>query len=82
MASIKVTSPFTVMLDPPKEDEKREFDAYTFPAAGEYDDVPEEAAAHWYTQMHVEGYEPAPRVKVLAPKPEVEHHDSRQEPTA
>jgi hypothetical protein len=79
MATLKVTSPFTVQLDktlpdgsPRAQDEPT---AYTFPTAGTYEDVPAEVAEHWYTSAHLEGYEPPDLLSVqgavvMTPKPE------------
>ena len=82
MATLKVTSPFTVKLPPPEKPDPDFVDTYVFPEAGTYDDVPKEVADHWFTQGHLEGYE-APEMapldqvlaagggaKVMVPKPE------------
>ena len=71
MATLKVATPFIVQLEPvpaPDPDQPAARDArapdapdrYVFPVAGTYEDVPEEVAAHPYTQPHLEGYEPPP----------------------
>jgi hypothetical protein len=69
MATLKVTAPFTVVLDPvPPVDPNKPAPkgardemaptTYVFPAAGTYEDVPAEVADHWYTQAYLEGYKP------------------------
>jgi len=90
MATLTVTAPFTVQLDrpmptaaapapnaAPAPQDPDHPDTYVFPVAGTYDDVPDDVAAHWYTAMHLEGYEPpAPsdtptgKVKVMTPREE------------
>ena len=69
MATLKVTAPFTVQLDPVLPPEPgavpvagartpEDPTAYHFPAAGTYEDVPDEVANHWYTQTFLEEFEP------------------------
>jgi hypothetical protein len=82
MATLIVTAPFTVQLDPvpppdpavpPVAGARTASDptTYVFPAAGTYEDVPDEVATHWYTLTFLEGYE-APDASdpvILAPTP-------------
>jgi hypothetical protein len=82
MATLIVTAPFTVQLDPVPPPEEgvtppagsrtaQDPTTYIFPAAGTYDDVPQEVADHWYTQAFLEGYVPpdSQDAVVLTPTP-------------
>jgi hypothetical protein len=80
MATLKVATPFTVRLEPvppadPEVEARGERAAvaprdplmpltYVFPTPGVYEDVPEEVAAHPYTQPHLEDYEPPPEAEM------------------
>jgi hypothetical protein len=92
MATLKVTAPFTVQLDPPPPVDPtkpapkgaREAEApttYVFPSAGTYDDVPAEVADHWYTQAFLEGYE-APEASIESPHTMVMTPKPEPPPTA